>query len=167
MTQSTIETKLLLDHIVSTFNVKLATLWIAKTDSFFTATEKGGHNIINTKSLVSFLAGYYYRYMRAGSNKSPIFIENVHKVADIPENLIKLAEIENITCILIIPVLHRKYVKGILVLGSDRELVFQDIDSNLLKLLTNVALHLNNNENTPNSATANPREEDQNSFGLI
>lgn len=163
----TTQTSLLLDHMISTFNAKLAMLWIAGTDSFYTISQKGSDNLINTKSLVSFLAGYYYRFMRVGDKRTPLILEDVYKTPNIPENLIKLAEIENITSLLISPVFHNKYVRGTLILGSDNGNAFNNIDYELLKLLSSIAFDLNSHEKNNNSSPSDLLDQTTDSFGLI
>ncbi|MFQ5707194.1 MAG: sigma-54 interaction domain-containing protein [bacterium] len=119
-------------------------LWIAEKDRLHTSTLNGGHNVVHTKSLANFLAGYYYRFIRFGSNLTPYLIEDLHKVEQLPPNLLKLAEIENITTIFIAPVFSKKHVKGTIILGTANVDYFRNIDYALLTLLTDAALNLTN-----------------------
>ncbi|MCH8860844.1 MAG: sigma-54-dependent Fis family transcriptional regulator, partial [Thaumarchaeota archaeon] len=114
--------------------------------------------------MVSFLAGYYYSYLKQRNNFSPIIIENLGTTPKIPEHLLKLAEIENITSLLISPILLKKQIKGTLILGSGDRNNFSNVDFDLLKLLTDSALRLD--ESTNSESTVHDPEEPQ-SFGSI
>ena len=96
---------LLLMHIIETFQAKLGMLWIAATDEFHTTTLNGAHNVVNTKSLVGFLAGFYYKFIRNSEARAPLIIDI--NTPQLPENLLKLAEIENISSLLIAPALRQ------------------------------------------------------------
>lgn len=158
------ETNLLLNHIISTFKAQLGIIWLARTDSFYTSTQNGGHKLVDTNSMVSFLAGYYYSFLKQRNNFSPIIIENLGTTPKIPEHLLKLAEIENITSLLISPILLKKQIKGTLILGSGDRNNFSNVDFDLLKLLTDSALRLD--ESTNSESTVHDPEEPQ-SFGSI
>ena len=121
-------------------------LWIAATDEFHTTTLNGSHNVVNTKSLVSFLAGFYYKFIRSSNERSPLIIDI--NTPQLPENLLKLAEIENISSLLIAPALHDKQIKGTLILGTDNKAIFANINQDLLQLLINLSLTLNSNHSS-------------------
>ena len=95
------ETNLLLAHIISTFSAQLGIIWLARTDAFYASSKKGGHKFVDTGSMVSFLAGYYYSFLKHRNKFSPVLIENLSMTPEIPENLLKLAEIEIIASVLI------------------------------------------------------------------
>jgi len=139
---------LLLSHIIRTFNAKLGMLWIAANDEFCTATLNGVHNVVNTKSLVNFLAGFYYDFIRSGHPREPLILDVSRECAHLPENLLKLAEIENLSSLLISPVSEHGKIKGTLVLGTDRIDLFSSIDADLLKLLCDLSLKINESEHT-------------------
>lgn len=163
LNNSTTAINLLLNHIISTFNAKIGMLWIAGTDSFYTSTHKCEDNTNNLKSLVSYLAGYYHRFMKLGNKESPVILENLASNPSIPENLIKLTEIEKINTVLISPILHDRHLKGTLILGSDNVKSFYKIDSELLRLLSDVILNFEMAKNS----TVNMWERVRNSFGTI
>jgi len=154
------KTNLLLRHIISTFNAKLGIIWLARTDSFYTSTQEGGHKFVDTNSMVSFLAGYYYSFLKHRNKLSPIVIENLGVTPKIPENLLKLAEIENITSLLISPILLKKQIKGTLILGAGDNRNFSNINFDLLRLLTDSALRLNESSNS--TSTRHEKEEPDN-----
>lgn len=159
------QTNLLLNHIISTFNAQLGIIWLARTDAFYTSTKKGGHTIVETNSLVGFLAGYYYSFLKHRNKFSPIIIDNLDKASKLPENLHKLAEIENISSLLISPILAKKNIKGTLILGSSNTNSFANIDFDLLTLLMDSALRLNERNGT--DLITSEKEEQNNSFGAI
>ena len=161
----TIPIRLLLNHIISTFNAKLGMLWIAETGSFYISTKNGGHSTVNTDTLVHFLSGYYYRFMQAGHSKTPLLVENLYDMPNHPENLIKLAKVENITSLVISPILLNNYVKGTIILGFDNVNIFINVNYDLLKLLTNLASYLNENNHT--SYDIKILDQTANSFNLI
>ncbi len=159
------KTNLLLKHIISTFNAKLGIIWLARTDSFYTSTQEGGHKFVDTNSIVSFLAGYYYSFLKHRNKLSPIVIGDLGATPKIPENLLKLAEMENITSLLISPILLKKQIKGTLILGAGDNGNFSDINFDLLRLLTDSALRLNESSNS--ISTPQDREEENSFMGSI
>lgn len=162
------QTNLLLNHIISTFDAKLGMLWFAGQDTFLMATQNGGDNVVNTESLASFLSGFYYRFIQDGK-PSPFVIDNVHTVTNLPDNLIKLSEIEGTTSIFIAPVIQKRKVKGTLILGAENAKTFDAIDYELLKLLSNLALNLNNSNGNSHSQEIAVKSEPQvtDSFDLL
>lgn len=159
------KTNLLLKHIISTFNAQLGIIWLARTDSLYTSTQEGGHKFVDTSSMVSFLAGYYYSFFKHRNKLSPIVIEDLEATPRIPENLLKLAEIENITSLLISPILLKKQIKGTLILGVGDNRNFSDINFDLLRLLTDSALRLNESINS--ISNQREKEERDNFLGSI
>lgn len=159
------QTRLLLNHILSTFNAKLGMLWFAGQNAFLTATQNGGENVVNTEPLASFLAGFYYRFIQSGSKPSPLIIDDVHTSIHLPSNLIKLSEVEGIASILIAPVVQKRKVKGTLILGAENSKSFDEIDYELLRLLGNLAFSLNNHNNHETSVKHESLASD--SFGLL
>ncbi len=76
--------------------------------------------------------------MRVGHNSSPIIVEDLLNTLIIPKNLIGIPGIEDVTTVLISPILHNKRVKGNLILGADNVKGFYNIDSELLKSLSDI-----------------------------
>ena len=76
--------------------------------------------------------------MRVGHNSSPIIVEDLLNTLIIPKNLIGIPGIEDVTTVLISPILHNKRVKGTLILGADNVKGFYNIDSELLKSLSDI-----------------------------
>lgn len=103
--------------------------------------------------------------MRVGNKLSPIVVENLFKTPHLPDNLLKLAEIENITSLLISPVIRKKQIKGTIILGSDNATRFSKMDFELLRLLTETVLNLNHHNTL--DFPVNTIDRTQNSFGLI
>lgn len=138
------QTSLLLNHIVSTFKAKVGMLWIAETDSFYsTADLRDTDDVRNPNSVLSFLVGYYYNFLKSGNKSGSLVVEDLLHTANIPEHLLKLAEFEQFNAILISPILWNDHVKGTLVLGTDNVDEFDRIDFALLKLLSDVAIKIN------------------------
>lgn len=131
---------LLLNRLISTSGAKMGLIWISETDSFYTIPQYPQHTITNLKYLVSFLRGYYYTLIRVGHNSSPIIVEDLLNTLIIPKNLIGIPGIEDVTTFLISPILHNKRVKGNLILGADNVKGFYNIDSELLKSLSDILL---------------------------
>jgi two-component system response regulator AtoC len=78
---------------------------------------------------------------------------DIFNTPNLPQNLFKLAEVENINSILISPVVRNNYVKGTLVLGSNDAKSLNGVDAELMALLTDWALYLNGNGVSSHSAT--------------
>jgi len=98
---------LLLNHLISTSGAKMGLIWISETDSFYTIPQYTKHTITKLKYLVSFIRGYY-TLMRFGHNSSPIIVEDLLNTLIIPKNLIGIPGIEDVTTVLISPILHNK-----------------------------------------------------------
>ncbi|MFQ5825039.1 MAG: sigma 54-interacting transcriptional regulator, partial [bacterium] len=162
---NTLQVRLLLNHIISTFNVKLGMLWIADTGSFYIATKNGNHNAFSPGTLSHYLSGYYYRFVNVSHNKNPILVENLYETPNHPQNLLKLAKVENIKSLLISPILLNNYVKGTVILGSDDLNILINLNYELFKLLTNLAPYLN--ENNHSNSDIRILDQTADSLGLI
>lgn len=156
---------LLVNHIIRTFNAKLGMLWVAGTDSFCIATQNSGQTVVNPNSLMSFLSGYYYSFMLSRKKISPFIIKDILETPNLPDDLIHLAKLENIACLLISPIYYKAHIKGTLIIGSENISNFSDINFELVKLLTNSALHLSEKDRT--DWQIHDVKEENNAFGLI
>jgi transcriptional regulator with PAS, ATPase and Fis domain len=156
---------LLLNHIISFFNVKLAFLWIASSDLYFATSKYTGHAETNSAQLNTFLAGCYHNSFHERSLAAPIILHALREMPNIPDKLVQFAEAESITAIVILPMVHKRRVKGAIAIGTNDNLIPSNGKMNLLALFLQTALYLVDKREY--RVDANTQIEPVNKFGLI
>lgn len=157
---------LLLTHIISTFGAKLGMLWIAGSDTFYMNSLNGEPTLIETHHLNNFLASYYYRFLRSSYRTYPIILEDVFKAPNMPELLTNFAESANIKSVMISPIVRHRLIKGTLLLGANSITKLKRINSDLLMMLSDLALYLTDYE-MDNDAEKNAPSSVANAFGML
>lgn len=140
-------------------------LWFAGVDGSTTITDANTSDILRPHALASFLAGFYYRFMRMGQKAGALIIDDIYHSSYLPESLVKLGEANHITSLFISPVVGNDQIKGILILGAKTREQFQAIDQDLLALLTELALRINSG--SAGSVLHREKSEKIDSLGLI
>lgn len=156
---------LLLNHITTTFGGRLGVLWLAEIDAFGLSTESDKYSIVDKDALTSFLAGYYLTFRQVRDEIVPFVIENILGNPNVPEDMVRLVELEHVACLLIFPIYDRKHIVGTLIIGTESPITFSQTDLDLLKILTSSAVDLC--QGVKGLAAAPNKDDMGDSLGLI